>query len=184
MADAHPEVLGPDLAPGIARRLLDVEPGGSGLGGGQLSAQPPIGDSPDAVERLGSAAAQPHLERSLKRTRRWCQVVECPAVGVMVDGLARPPGPEQAEHLLEHVATGRAVEPERVALSWLVEAGDGAEQQSAVGELIELSQLLGQQEWVPAEGDQVGAKMQPLGPSGSGREPEQQVEHRGDWEVR
>ena len=50
--------------------------------------------------------------------------------------------------------------------------------------LIELSQLLGQQERVAAEGDEVGAQAQPVGASGGQRQPEQRVEHRGDGKVR
>jgi hypothetical protein len=57
VGDAHPEVLGVDLTCGAARRRLDVGAGDFGLGGSQLSTQPPVGDPPDAIQRLGSAPA-------------------------------------------------------------------------------------------------------------------------------
>ena len=184
VGDAHAKVLGIDLAPCAARRLLDVATGDTRLGRGQLSAQPAISDPPDAVQRLGSASAQPHLQRILDRARGRCQVVECPAVGPMLHGLARPPAPHQAEYLLQHVAPPRTVEPERLALPRLADAGDEAEQQPAAGHLIELSQLLGQQERVAAEGDEVGAQVKPAGAAGGQRQPEQRVKHRGDGKVR
>lgn len=76
----------------------------------------------------------------------------------MVDRLARPPAPQQPEYLLQHVAAPRAIEPERLALAGLTEAGDEAEQESAARDLIELGQLLGQQERVAAEGTRLAPR--------------------------
>jgi hypothetical protein len=63
-------------------------------------------------------------------------------------------------------------------------AGEGltSQQRPAAGELVELGQLLGQQEWVAAEGDEVGAEEQPAGAAGGQHQPEQRVEHRGRTE--
>jgi hypothetical protein len=179
-----PEVLGIDLAPGAVRRRLDVAAGRAGLEWRQLGAQPPIRDSPDSIQRLRPAAAQPHLQRILHRARDGSQLIECPALGAMIHRLARPPAPQQAEHLLEHLTAPCAVESECLALPRLAEAGDEAEQQTAAGDLIELGQLLGEQEWVAAKRDQVGAQVQPARAPGGEGQAEQWIEHRSDRKVR
>src|SRR6185437_160062 len=99
-----------------------------------------VGDPPDALQRLGPAAAEPDLQGILDWARDGCQVVERPALGAMIDRIACPPGPQQAEHLLEHVTAARAVESEGLALAGLAEAGREAEEPPATGDLIELGQ--------------------------------------------
>src|SRR5579871_6830976 len=119
----------------------------------------------------------------LDRARDARQLVEGPALGAMIDGLAGPPAPQQAEHLLQDVTPPRSVEPQRLALAGLAKTGDEAEQQPAAGELIELRQLLGQEKRVAAEGDEVGAQVQPARAAGGERQPEEWVEHWGDRQV-
>jgi hypothetical protein len=49
-------------------------------------------------------------------------MVERPALGATLDGVASPPSAKQAEHFFQHVASPGAIEPERLALPRLAEA--------------------------------------------------------------
>jgi hypothetical protein len=102
---------------------------------------------------------------------------------VLDDG-ARPPGSQESEYLLEHVAPARSLQTQGLALAGLIDPRHKAEQQAAARELVKLGQILGQKKRVAAQRHHVGAEPQTAGSSGDQRQTKQRIKSGRERKVR
>src|ERR1700733_5131897 len=101
----------------------------------------------------------------------------------MIDDLARPPGPQQSQRLLQKLAAPGAVQLQRLALHGLADPGHEAEQESPVAQLVELRERFGEEVGIATERNDVGAETQTARLAGDQREAEQWIGRRGDGKV-